>query len=342
MKTLYGITSIYSIGCTFVDWSIHWLSGQQQFYNCNLGWQPISVNPLTDTNAHNHPKNHPSGYVNTEQCVKNLNAQQGMLSLYPWPMPLARAAKDLDIDINQKLSDDNLQAITKHQQKDYTEALKTIVNAGGQLIYVDLPQDVTFYLLGPARTNGFTVKKLYDGKTLYSNTEMDQDFDDLFFLDSQKQWQELGLTNIWDQRERMALNMPWSKSSPVTLDYSIPHVYIDVRTLWACTERTVCNLIENLNLDISMSRLDHWRRIAEQWKNIQYSKIWFAFNCQHIVEAVVNGYDMQINLNFYQEAAVQHCLIYQHGLNLKTWQLEKFPNNTKQLHSLLEPNIHPL
>ena len=35
-------------------------------------------------------------------------------------------------------------------------------------------------------------------------------------------------------------------------------------------------------------------------------------------------------------------LIYKYGLNLKTWQLEKFPNNTKQLHELLEENIHPI
>ena len=46
-------------------------------------------------------------------------------------------------------------------------------------------------------------------------------------------------------------------------------------------------------------------------------------------------------LDIMQEAAIQRELIYKYNLNFKTWQLEKF-QSTRQLHALLEPNIHSL
>ena len=58
------------------------------------------------------------------------------------------------------------------------------------------------------------------------------------------------------------------------------------------------------------------------------------------MDAIVNNWHYEIDLTFEQEVIVQHCLIYQHGLNLKTWQLEQFPRNTRDLHRLLEPNTH--
>jgi len=37
---------------------------------------------------------------------------------------------------------------------------------------------------------------------------------------------------------------------------------------------------------------------------------------------------------------MQHALIYKHGLTLKGWGLENFPDDTKDLHQLLEPNVY--
>ena len=61
-----------------------------------------------------------------------------------------------------------------------------------------------------------------------------------------------------------------------------------------------------------------------------------------IIESILkNNYiDLtKFNLDIVQEATIQHELLYKHNLNLKTWQLEKFMDS-KQLHSLLEPNIY--
>jgi hypothetical protein len=50
----------------------------------------------------------------------------------------------------------------------------------------------------------------------------------------------------------------------------------------------------------------------------------------------------RFNLDFYKEVIIQNALLYKQNLNLKNWQLEKFPANTQDLHKLLEPNIHQL
>jgi len=62
-----------------------------------------------------------------------------------------------------------------------------------------------------------------------------------------------------------------------------------------------------------------------------------------IVNAIVhNHYYLIPPMTLVYEAAVQHCLIYQHGLNLKTWNLQQFPSNAQDLHKLLEPNFHSI
>lgn len=76
---------------------------------------------------------------------------------------------------------------------------------------------------------------------------------------------------------------------------------------------------------------------------MQNDALKFYRSLSHIVECIVQGgyYELPA-LSLEQEAIIQHCLIYQHNLNIKTWQLEKFPSNTIRLHQLLEPNSHSL
>ena len=65
MKKIVCSISTLSIGCTFVDWSIHFLAGKDQYYSFELQqWIPLVSNPLTDCNAHGHDRNHPGGIEN--------------------------------------------------------------------------------------------------------------------------------------------------------------------------------------------------------------------------------------------------------------------------------------
>ena len=70
-KKIIATSSIHSVGATFMDWSILFLSGQKEYY-----YQPtrqfinVTTNPLENLynqrgpaeelkNAHGHKKNHP-------------------------------------------------------------------------------------------------------------------------------------------------------------------------------------------------------------------------------------------------------------------------------------------
>ena len=98
-----------------------------------------------------------------------------------------------------------------------------------------------------------------------------------------------------------------------------------------------------LNIAIDVKVWDHWVDVYHNWQEMQLNILEFNINFDHIMNAIVNNWYYEIgDLTFEQEIIIQHCLIYQHGLNLKTWQLEKFPANAQDLHKLLEPNIHVL
>jgi len=56
---IYCVSSALSMGCTFLDWSLLYLSGQQQFFNVKeFSFVAVNDNPLlldnSTPNAHGH------------------------------------------------------------------------------------------------------------------------------------------------------------------------------------------------------------------------------------------------------------------------------------------------
>ena len=165
---------------------------------------------------------------------------------------------------------------------------------------------------------------------------------EIFFKESNQTWTELGLTNRWDIRERMSLDSrPFNTDFP-DININCQHLWINSLDLWTRTEYTLTKIMKYLELDIMPNRLEKWLPVCKKWQEKQLKILDFAYNYQHIINSIVNNIYYEIDLTFEQEVVIQHCLIYQHNLNLKTWQLEKFPNNTQELHKLLEPNCHIL
>ena len=104
---------------------------------------------------------------------------------------------------------------------------------------------------------------------------------------------------------------------------------------------TILNLLGYLGLPVEVNRLDHWSKVYLQWQAAQAKILKFSWNLDRICKCIVDNlyYDLSsYNLEFWQEAIIQHIMIYKYNLNFKVWQLEKFPSNTQDLHALLEPN----
>lgn len=339
--SLYCITSSRSVGCTFFDWSMHFLSGQEKFYRIeDKVWTPLVTDPVQRNNAHGHLKNHPIGFATTQEHINHVLSmpQDSLYSMYPAQLLIHRAVSNLHIPINQIGSSENQLKINQYIKDDFNQLFEFCDRHNVKLIYVGDDPSVQLYYL-TMRTNS---PKMSNGQVA-SPQEVAQDSQQVFFGNSINTWRQLNLTEVWDQREQQALDTrPFHYTDTNFKDMTYPHMWISCQELWYNGESAALRMLQYLNLNVVPERLDAWKHIYTKWQKKQLQLLEFNFNCQHIVDSIVNNWYYEIDLTFDQEVVVQHCLIYQYNLNLKTWQLEKFPNNTQDLHKLLEPNTHSL
>lgn len=336
------VTSYYSAGCTFVDWSLHFLSGQSQYYHAGENkWIPLSQNPITKINAHGHNKNCPSGFFNAKSCIEKFDTlpDNGIYSMYAVKPFHDVAAKELKIPIDQIHQPVVMNQLLEFINNDYDKMLQFCCEQQVQLIFVSQDVRVALYHMTHRQLERYVTRP---GRPT-SEQDLKNEIQKVFFKNSISQWKELNLTEIWDVRERMALDIrPLYPVEEYKFGLKLPHHWVNCLDLWTRTENTLKNIMNYLNLEIDADRWQSWLPICKAWQEQQLSLLEFCYNQPHIVESIVNNWYYEIDLTFNQEVLIQHFLIYQFGLNLKTWQLEKFPSNTQDLHKLLEPNIHAI
>jgi len=335
------VTSVYSLGCTFIDWSIHFLSGQTQFYRADLDqYLDLSHDPLTSTNAHGHRKNHPCGSAELTQFLEQFNqhADQGIFSAYPHIIPGDQAAQVLSIPLNQVHKEHNHTAVLDYVLEDFNKFFKICNDTNTKLIFVAMDKRTILHHQSVRSLDRLSWKR----KKPSSDEEVRNEMQEIFFSESIEKWNQMNLNNIWDRRERIALDTRPLHNRYVdsTFDFQYPHLWINCQELWLTPVGTIKKILKYLEIEIDKDRLRAWLPISQKWQQLHTNLLEFCYIQPHIVDAIVNDWDYEIDLTFEQEAIIQHFLIYQHNLNLKTWQLEKFPNNTRELHKLLEPNTH--
>ena len=334
---LVCVTSVKSVGCTFLDWSIHFLAGKTEFYNTKQGWIPLVQNPLTTFNAHGHKRNIDGESVVVQQKISQLIKQPGLVSFYLDLVKTDQAAEVLGISIDN-LTDTDSQRIMQYAEQNYNRLLNFANDQQAKIVFISLSNDLPMYLI-----NLRTLDRMpFEDRPAESTAEVRQSLDTVFFKDSMDVWNNLNLNKIWDVRERRALNIKPFINVPVKVDFSFPHYWLDSQNWWHNGLEEIVKIMSWLDIEINQTRFNEWVPIYRQWQKVQITALQFQYNYKHIIDCIVNNWSYEIDLTFDQEVVIQHLLIYQHNLNLKTWQLEKFPNNTQDLHRLLEPNIHPL
>lgn len=329
-KKIICSTSTYSAGCTFMDWSILFLNGKNNFFNSKLNsFSKLVDNPILQVNAHGHDRNHPSGLNQTQQYVETfLNSHHDMYTVYPWMIQFQDAVKTLKISKDQ-LNDVAInQSVIDYQLNDFSQICDYIFDLQADLIYVNQTNPI------------LDLESRHNGKDFNADQ---LEFQNLYFSKSLKKWEKLGLTNIWDVRERLALGTrPFTDLHKPNINFSRPHFYVDSMEWFTQGQSVITKVMDFCDLKIDKSRWNQWISAYHNWQTILQPRLKFCYQLPHIIDSIINDWYYEIDLSFNQEVVVQHCLIYQHNLNLKTWQLEKFPNNTQDLHKLLENNIHPL
>jgi hypothetical protein len=336
MNKIVCVTSTEPLGCTFLDWSILFLSGCQEFYQADIQqFVPLINNPVTQTNAHQHQKNHCSGRLEAAKMLSRLKSiNSDYRSFYPFPVDPGQACVELNISQDQVHK--TWPQVIEYIYQDYSLMLRDLAtDPDVQLIFVESSSDLALYnKLSQRAQDMFAFANLTN--TYPKSAENKQDEIERLFFQSNAQWQD----NIWDRRERRALNTRWFDYKHFELDYSLPLLRLHGLELMWMGENALRKTLQYLNRQITNT--DQWQLVYHEWQAIHTQVYDFVLNFPYIMQCIISGQSYQLpKLTLDQEVLIQHCLIYQHNLNLKTWKLEKF-TNTKQLHDLLEPNIHDL
>jgi len=319
-----------------MDWSIYFLSGHDKFFSVKQNRLiDLCANPLQTINAHGHQKNQPNGFEESKKTIDILKQKDGLVSYYPTPIKYHHAAKKIDLDTRTPTSQEWKQ-LNQYRENDFNQLLKFSASQQARIVFVSIDKSMPIYF-HETRSMSY----LFSSMVPSSLVDIRKERDSLFFADSIDTWTKLGLTNIWDERERLALSQPL-EAHPYAVDFAFEHYWLDCQTWLYDGKQEIKNILAWLELPMVPERLQKWISIYEAWQQIQFKSLRFQYNYKHIVDCIVNNWSYDIDLTFNQEIVIQHLLIHQHNLNLKTWQLEKFPSNTKDLHQLLEPNIHPL
>lgn len=316
-----------AVGGTFLTWSLHYLAGHTKYFHSRSNsWVELINDPVTDINAH---KFQPTQPVTISEVRDFL---QKMLSVDP-------------------VGFHSFYFHNLHDQHDYTssrhqltvDVVNDILPKFSKVIIVNNTHPL-YNISFNSRT--LTRKFCNPQKSNKTFEEQHNDFIEYFFKNSLDEWKEQNLTNLWDHREFLALNLrPYQQIDMISnANLNQPHYLLNTFELYNILDETIIQLFNFLEIKIDTDRISHWKEVYNKWKKIHLKRLKFVWYFDTIVDYIVNGYNLDLlnfDLDLLQEATIQHSLIYKHNLNLKTFQLEKF-TNTKQLHDLLESNIHIL
>jgi hypothetical protein len=368
VSKIFCVISNGSLGGTFLDWSVHWLSGEDEFYNVISGWNKLTDNPLTSINAHGHQRNSMPGYSATLLAIDGFNREIASKDYIPvFDMDLdadITGLKSVQTDntlsvyitanntnyiikklgISKDKTSERSSEIKEYAAEDFKKTWEYCNSNQMPIIYLKLNYPLIYNSEIRTLERSIRSSKMHhnDVQVIHHNTHDDarQEFLNLFFDDADK-WMA---SSTWDKREWIALNIrPFSQIQiDKNVDFSKPHLYLDAQDWWFNGETSIQKIMNYLDITIDPDRWTSWIPVYQQWQKIQYKILRFAWNIDHICDAIVNNHYYDIsdyNLDLWHEAIIQHCLLYKYNLNLKSWQLEKFPTNTQDLHKLLESNI---
>jgi hypothetical protein len=325
---IIGILTDPEIGGTFLSWSLHYLSGDKEYFCARQNKMlPVPINPLNKNNAHGFIANQPS----------SLNEFNAMIN----DMYDTSLKENHTIYFHNYRNKENPALQTN---EDTTTAIKKLQELTNKIVVVTTSSNHKLYF---SKFEERDLYKKFNSDTEFNKdfTEQHEDFINTFFLKSKKHWEKLGLDNTWDQREFLALNIrPYNVSNILDIiNLTYPHYLLDSFDLYNQFDKTILSVFDYLDLTIDKPKWQHWLYIYKQWQHIHSDRVLFVEYFDVIVKSIINNYYLDLkrfNLDILREAVIQHELIYKHGLTIKGWELEKFPNNAQDLYKLLEPNIY--
>ena len=334
----------HNSGGHFVIWSLYFLSGQTQYLIDDNQIIDCVVNPdTTAKNFHQQKVLMSWGFEETKQKYSealNFNSGLPVVFFYVNLMPTNQALQKLFAITMAEATDAQHQLAIDYIFED-TKKLVDWVQQHDNLLLVQVEYQPTDHLNAiyndrhPLDFNGAGVDSIDASWETYKET---------FFTGIDDKFNN----TTWDNREKLALifydytphNQLLYNSA---IDKKLPHLWYTTDDVWNDLFSVATEILHFIDISISSTQISQWQSIYNVWrlKHDQY----FSRHFDRIINAIVHNEYLSLerfNLDFYKEVIIQNALLYRHNLNLKNWQLEKFPANTQDLHKLLEPNIHQL
>ena len=260
MAQLICTTSYYSLGSTFVDWTINFLSGKKEFFNTqHAKWFPVVDSPLTNINAHGHRRSTTVGAKNTIDTIKSCqDIDTDFISFYGNP---AR----LDQFTNQT---NDIEKSKEQVRNDYGNMLSICSDNNVPIIFIDLLPHDSLYIQTERSTDS---KLLFNGNSVSDLSDLKENFINNFCKDSFAGW---GTTAenapAWVKREVIALNVRPYDIEPIR-NYISPTtnlLYIESNDLWFNFQEVKNIIFKYLDIQINETRLPQWEKVYNNWRQI--------------------------------------------------------------------------
>jgi hypothetical protein len=320
---------------------MYYLSGQKQYPGPNK--QILTVNDPPDlslrANFHHQPALIVFGHERVVNIINDPWYQQfDVVNVYTGVLHFHNDVIKQQLKVDFKnLSPEQISEVFNIVINDTKKMLAEIQKSGHNLYMFEFNQDDLYTAI---YNNRHPVSTL-DNKPVGTLNSRWDDWENVWFKDTSSCFDD----NLWDRREKFALIV---KKEPYydilsKLDRSKPHLYYTSDDLWNAMPTFVEEMCHFSGFTPVAERLTKWLDAYKEWR-LKHDP-WTSRHINRIVDAIVNNHYLSLerfDLDFYKEVLIQHMLITKHNMNLKTWQLEKFPDNAQDLHKLLEPNIHQL
>jgi hypothetical protein len=327
----------HNTGGHFVIWSLYHLSGQTHY---EINKFKNHLNPVaaledfkTIKNAHIHHCDRIHGFKECQQLAsqpKLTDNYHVYTNFLFFPDVLVNKFNTNVVDATQEQRDHVFNIV--HED---TQRMINYIQDYHKLVLVDFDQGDW---LNSMYNNRYPVD--HNRVHIADYDEYMNQYESVFFPNAHTGFDQ---NNTWDRREKTALifkiqpKIDWS----TMVNKQKPNALYTTDDVWNDLPNVITEMLEYLDLQLLSDRLPAWKELYNTWREKHDNHFSRCFN--RIIQAIVNGEYMclkRFNLNFYKEALIQHALITQHNLNLRTWQLEQFPTNTQDIHLLLEPNTH--
>lgn len=306
-------TSFGSVGCTFLDWSFHFLLGKDSFWKDGVGWVPLSKNPLKSKNAHGHLKNHPGNTNQWCAIIKNFKS-------YDKGFPLSFYGFLEDSSISP------LEDVAQQYLKNIDLALKKKI----KVIYVHKSHFYPYFKERSSNPANFL-------KELQSWC--------LFWFPTIKNI-ESKIESIGGMRDFLSYNMRYIRAKQLKekIKNEIEKIqnnllFLDCKDWWVDGLKIMEKIFNFLELSICQHRVSDWVTIYKEWNKLflKYDK--FEKLLPIIAESVVKGKKFNLetlDLNIIEEALILEKLMLEYGVRLKIKNLDIFPKNTLDLHNFIK------